>query len=74
VRTKLMMAGGQHRSFRTFVWIGRVIGWALFLVAIIGITRGPQLLVSLGLGLVALAWILGFELFLRFFDLYLSRN
>jgi hypothetical protein len=32
------------------------------------------LLSSLALGLVGVVWLIGVELFLRFFDQYLSRN
>ena len=33
-----------------------------------------KLLSSLALGLLGIAWIVGLELFLRFFDKFLSRN
>jgi hypothetical protein len=83
VRTKLMMAGGQRRTFRMAVWIGRAIGWVLLLFAILGIAQaellptimgGFKLLPFLALGLMAVVLIAGFELFLRFFDRYLSGN
>lgn len=83
MRTKFMRAEGQHRIFRITVWIGRAIGWTSLLVAILGIRQGSQplsimhgfeLLPSLALGLMAVIWIAGLELFLRFFDRYLSRN
>jgi hypothetical protein len=65
------------------VWSGRVVGWALLLVAILGIVQtevfpgrayGFGMLSSVVLGLVACAWVVGLELFLRFFNQYLSRN
>ena len=82
MRTKLLMVG-QHRMFRVAVWMGRAIGWALLLLAIFGIVQtkalptikdGFKLLPSIALALVGGAWLAGLELFLRFFDRYLSRN
>lgn len=78
-----IMAGGQRRTFRVAVWIGRAIGWALLLVAILGAAQAEllpailerfRLLPSVAMGLMAVVWIVGFELFLHFFDRYLSRN
>lgn len=75
MRTKFMATGEGQRSLRVAVWIGRGIGWALVLVASLGIGKGGfKSLTSIGLWLVAVVWILAFELFLRFFDRYLSRN
>jgi hypothetical protein len=78
-----MMAERQRRTFRLGVWIGRAIGWALLLVAIVGMAEaevlpsvigGLQVVPFLAAGLMAIIWIVGFELFLRFFDRYLSSN
>ena len=78
-----MMAGGQRRIFRVAVWFGRVIGWLLLFVAILGVAGAEllpaieghfTLLPSVALGLMAVVWIVGLELFLHFFDRYLSRN
>lgn len=83
MRTKRVMAEGQHRIFGTVVWIGRSIGGALLLIAILGLVEaqllpskmgGFELLPSLALGLIAVVWIAGLELFLHFFDRYLSGN
>jgi hypothetical protein len=83
LQTKGMTAEGQHRIFRTAVWLGRGIGWTLLLVAILGVVQamfltviisGFKLLPSIALGLLAVVWIAGLELFLHFFDRYLSRN
>ena len=83
MRTKLVMAEGQHRIFGTVVWIGRSIGGALLLIAILGLVEAQllpsmmgsfELLPSLALGLIAVVWIAGLELFLHFFDSYLSGN
>jgi hypothetical protein len=35
---------------------------------------GVRLLASLALALLGVVWVIGLELFLRFFDRYLSRN
>jgi hypothetical protein len=81
--SKMMMAEGQHRTFRMAVWIGRAIGWTLLLVAIFGIAQaaslpamlgGFRLFPSLALALVGAAWIAGLEVLLHFFDRYLSGN
>jgi hypothetical protein len=78
-----MMAERQRRTFRVGVWIGRAIGWALLLVAIVGVAvakllpsiiGGFEVVPCLVVGLMAIIWIVGFELFLRFFDRYLSGN
>jgi hypothetical protein len=83
VRTKCMMAQGQYRIFGMAVWIGRSVGWALLLLAILGIAEaqllpsiigGFELLPSLALGLIAVIWIASLELFVHFFDRYLSGN
>ena len=83
MRSKIPLPAGQHRAFRAAAWGGRAIGWTLLGIAIFGIaeatllpqTRGDfTLLPSLALGLVAIVWIGGLELFLHFFDRYLSRN
>lgn len=65
------------------VWLGRTVGWALLFVAIIGALQAGfsertipafGVLPSLALGLAAAVWIVALEVFLRFFDHYLSRN
>ena len=78
-----MMVGGQRRSFRLVVWVGRAIGCMLLLIAIFGMAEVEllpgmlgsfRLLPSVALGLMAVVWIAGLELFLHFFDRYLSGN
>jgi hypothetical protein len=78
-----MIAERQRRTFRVGVWVGRAIGWALLLVAIVGMAEaellpsiigGFEVVPCLMAGLMAIIWIVGFELFLRFFDRYLSGN
>lgn len=83
MRTKTMAAGGQKRIFHRAVCVGRAVGWVLLIIAVFGIAEARLLpaimgnfefLPSLALGLVAVVWIAGLELFLHFFDRYLSGN
>jgi hypothetical protein len=78
-----MAAGGQKRIFHRAVWVGRAVGWLLLIIAVFGVAQARLLpaimgsfkfLPSLALGLVAVVWIAGLELFLHFFDRYLSGN
>ena len=73
----------QHRALRWTVYVARAIGWVLVALAILSIPQigaftrlegSFRLLSSLALGLLGVAWIVGLELFLRFFDRYLSRD
>lgn len=73
----------EHRALRSIVWVARATGWLLIAVAILNVlpfgflgplAGGFKLLASLALGLLGIAWVVGLELFLRFFDRYLSRN
>ena len=82
MRTKII-AGRQQRIFHPAVWVGRAIGWALLVIAVFGVAEGRllpaiignfRLLPSVALGVVAVVWIAGLELFLHFFDRYLSGN
>jgi hypothetical protein len=72
-----------RRAFRSIVWGSRTVGWMLIALAFISATQtGPfsrmgrdiRLLASLALALLGVVWVIGLELFLRFFDRYLSRN
>jgi len=73
----------SYRALRRIVWAARAVGWVLVALAIANalsfefsgaLGGGFKLLVSLVLGLMGIAWTVGLELFLRFFDRYLSRN
>lgn len=73
----------QRRAFRTLVWASRAIGWALIALALFDAPQigglqylggSVRMLSSLALGLLGIAWIIGFELFLRFVDKFLARN
>jgi hypothetical protein len=79
------MSSNQRRVvFGVVILLTRTTGWILIAIAIfslpqmrfltgrLSITLG--LLTSVALGLVGAAWLVGVELFLHFFDEYLSRN
>ncbi len=83
MRTKTVAAQRQQRIFHPAVWVGRAIGWVLLVSVVFGLAEARLLpaimgnfkfLPSLALGLVAMVWIAGLELFLHFFDRYLSGN
>jgi hypothetical protein len=72
-----------RRAFRMMVWGSRAIGWILIALAIasslqIGLVahmgESLRLVTSVALGLLGVFWIIGLELFLKFFDKFLSRN
>jgi hypothetical protein len=79
------MPGGHKRVvFGIAVLVTRTIGWILVAIAVLSL---PQMrsfmgnlanslgwLTSLALGLVGALWLIGVEVFLHFFDSYLSRN
>jgi hypothetical protein len=69
----------DRRAFRFIVLGSRVIGWMLIALAIAsflqtGMISSLRLISSVALGLLGVAWIIGLELFLKFFDHFLSRN
>lgn len=82
MKAKPIVSSGTHRTFRIAVWAGRMIGWTLLLVAIAGVIEqfaaGTattfRVFPAAVLALAAIAWIFCLELFLHFFDHYLSRN
>jgi hypothetical protein len=72
-----------RRAFRSIVWGGRTVGCMLITLGFISARQtGPfsrmgrdiRLLASLALALLGVVWVIGLEMFLRFFDRYLSRN
>jgi hypothetical protein len=79
----VMTAKNERRALRIIVWSGRAIGWILIAVAIgstpqIGVLThigdSLKLISSVALAVLGVVWIIGLELFLRFFDKFLSRN
>jgi hypothetical protein len=79
------MSASEHRVvFCAALRTARVFGWILIALAILGLPQmrfligrlaaGFGLVSSIALGLAGIAWLVGVNLFLRFFDRYLSRN
>jgi hypothetical protein len=79
------MSASEHRVvFCAAMRTARVFGWILIALAILGLPQmrfligrlaaGFGLLSSIALGLAGIAWLVAVNLFLRFFDRYLSRN
>jgi hypothetical protein len=79
-----MSAKKQRLVFGVAMWVTRTFGWILIALAILGLPQMRSLtgrlavsfglLTSVALGLGGVAWLIGVELFLHFFDEYLSRN
>jgi hypothetical protein len=79
------MSGKPNREvFGVVLWVTRIVGLILIALAILGL---PQmrfftgrlatsfgLIMSLALGLTGVVWLFGVQVFLHFFDRYLSRN
>jgi len=74
----------KRRIIGMVVSVARVIGLLLIILALVGLPplrsligrlREPLgFLSSATLGLVGVVWLIGVQLFLRFFDQFLSRN
>jgi hypothetical protein len=69
----------DRRAFRFIVLGSRLVGRMLIALAFAnllqtGVLGSLPLISSVALGLVGGAWIIGLELFLTFFDNFLSRN
>jgi hypothetical protein len=73
----------EQRGLHLIVWAGRISGSVLVALAIFNASQiGPltwldggfRVLISAVLGALGIAWVVGLELVLRFFDRYLSRN
>jgi hypothetical protein len=79
-----MPAGHKRVVFGIAVLITRTVGWILVAIAILSLPYTRSLLgnfanslgwlSSLALGLAGALWLIGVEIFLHFFDSYLSRN
>ena len=75
----VMTAKHKRRAFRMVVWGSRAIGLALIALSIasfleVGLSGSLRLASSVALGVLGFVCIIGLELFLRFFDRFLSRN
>ena len=68
----------------TIALVARILGWLFVVIAILGLPQmrfltgrlegSFQLLSSVALMFASIVWLIMIELFLRFFDQYLSRN
>jgi len=80
---KKMRSKQGYRALRTIVWASRSVGWVMLALAVLNalqigaathLADGFRVTLSLVLALLGLAWIVGVEVFLHFFDRFLSRN
>jgi hypothetical protein len=79
-----MSAKPKRQVFGIALRVSRALGLILILIAILGLPQmrfvtgrlAPSfgLIMSVALGLAGVAWLIGVQVFLRFFDRYLSRN
>ena len=78
------MRGKQgYRALRRIVWASRAVGWVVLALGVLSalqigatthLANGFRVTSSLALALVGVVWIVGVEVFLHFFDRFLSRN
>jgi len=74
----------KRRAIGVVVSAARIVGLLLIILALVGLPplrswigkmREPLTFVSsVTLGLIGIVWLIGVQLFLRFFDQFLSRN
>lgn len=74
----------KRRVLGIAIVVARILGWLLIALAVLGLPQMRFLTRSLGdifpwlsflaLVLAGIAWLIAVELFIRFFDQYLSRN
>jgi hypothetical protein len=74
----------KRRAIGAVIVVARILGWLLIALAILGLPQMRFLtgslagifrwLSSLALVLAGIAWLVAVELFIRFFDQYLSHN
>lgn len=74
----------RRSAIGTIVVVARILGCLLIILAILGLPQmrfltgslegNFRLLSSLALVFAGIAWLVAVELFLRFFDQFLSRN
>lgn len=80
----MMSAKPKRQVLGVVVRVTRAMGLILIVLAILGLPQmrfltgrlavSFELIMSVALGLAGVAWLVGVQLFLRFFDEYLSRN
>jgi hypothetical protein len=74
----------KRQVFGVALRVSRAAGVVLIIIAILGLPQmrfltgryadSFAILMSLTLGITGVVWLVGVEVFLRFFDRYLSRN
>jgi hypothetical protein len=74
----------KRRIIGVIIVVARVLGWLFIALAILGLPQmrfltgnlagSLGLLSSIALVFAGIAWLVAVELFIRFFDQYLSRN
>jgi hypothetical protein len=74
----------KREVFGVVVGVSRVMGLIMITLAILGLPQmrfltgrlaaGFGVIMSVALGLAGVLWLVGVQVFLRFFDRYLSRN
>ena len=74
----------KRRIIGVIIVVARVLGWLFIALAILGLPQmrfltgrlasNLGLLSSVALVVAGIAWLVAVELFIRFFDQYLSRN
>jgi hypothetical protein len=79
-----MFAKSNRQVFGVAIGVTRTMGLILIALAILGLPQmrfltgrlaiSFDLIMSIALGLMGVAWLVGVRLFVRFFDRYLSRN
>jgi hypothetical protein len=79
---KAMRTKQGHRALRMIVWASRSVGWVMLVLAALNalqpgavhLANGFRVASSLALASLGVVWIVGVEVFLHFFDRFLSRN
>jgi hypothetical protein len=85
IQKEVTMSGKPNRQvFGAILWVTRAMGLILIVLAILGLPQMRYftgslatsfgLIMSIALGLAGVAWLFGVQVFLHFFDRYLSRN
>jgi len=74
----------ERLVFGAVIWVTRTFGCILIVLAVLGLPQLQSLtgrlsssfglITSLALALAGVVWLIAVQLFLRFFDRYLSRN
>ncbi len=79
-----MSVNPNRQVFGAILWVARGMGLTLIALAILGLppmryltgrlAASFGLIMSVALGLAGVVWLFGVQVFIHFFDRYLSRN